>query len=135
MTLRERLRSIVDATDPAGSVTVSCAWLRAQLDADSHAPPVPASEPAAIDVDLTVPQLAALFGRGSSTVRTWIEDGLFPNAYKLKGREWRVPRADIEAVQKQQREAHRSHTPPSAVQPAKDAGDVDLSSWRKHVRT
>ena len=69
-------------------------------------------------VDLNVADLAFLFKKKPSTVRAWIERGDFPGAYKLNGKEWRVPAAAVEAFQRaQQREAA-------------DPGD-DLSAWRQ----
>jgi hypothetical protein len=45
MTLRARLRQLVDAADPGGSVTVRVAWL-AELVGQDDAEPVPTNEPA-----------------------------------------------------------------------------------------
>lgn len=67
-------------------------------------------------VDLNVADLALLFKKKPSTVRAWIERGDFPGAYKLNGKEWRVPGAAVEAFQK-------------AQQTLSDAGDT-LSAWR-----
>src|SRR6266576_7046487 len=40
---------------------------------------------------LTVAELAARFHRATSTVRGWVEAGRFQDAYKLEGRDWRIP--------------------------------------------
>jgi len=54
-------------------------------------------------VDMTIRDLAQLFGKQPSTVRGWVERGDFPGAYKLHGKEWRVPVSGVEAFQNGQR--------------------------------
>jgi len=54
-------------------------------------------------VDLTIRDLAQLFGKQPSTVRAWVERGDFPGAYKLHGKEWRVPVSGVDAFQNGQR--------------------------------
>jgi excisionase family DNA binding protein len=131
MTLADRLRTIAEALPPAGSVTLTRTDLVDLLAADGAAEatgsPRTAEQPA---VDLDVPQLADLFGRGASTVRTWIAAGRFPNAYRLHGREWRVSRSDVEAMQAAGREAHHTRT----RRPTRTDAPADLSAWRQHVR-
>lgn len=61
--------------------------------------PAVASMPVA---DQSVEQLAGRFGRKRSTVREWCEHGLFPGAYKLREKEWRVPLAGVLAFEKQE---------------------------------
>jgi predicted site-specific integrase-resolvase len=56
-------------------------------------------------VDLTIRGLAQLFGKQPSTVRAWVERGDFAGAYKLHGKEWRVPESGVEAFQNRQRRA------------------------------
>jgi helix-turn-helix protein len=54
-------------------------------------------------VDLTIPDLAKMFGKRPSTVRAWVERGDFGGAYKLHGKEWRVPADSVRQFQEQQR--------------------------------
>ncbi len=54
-------------------------------------------------VDLSIRELARLFGKQPSTVRAWVERGDLPGAYKLHGKEWRVPVSAVEAFQNGQR--------------------------------
>lgn len=54
-------------------------------------------------VDLTIPDLAKMFGKRPSTVRAWVERGDFAGAYKLHGKEWRVPADSVRRFQEQQR--------------------------------
>ena len=57
--------------------------------------------------DQSVSQLAVRFGRKVSTVREWCEQGLFPGAYNLRAREWRVPPAGVATFEKKERERGR----------------------------
>jgi hypothetical protein len=116
-------------------------WLETLAEADAVVPArkilerlaalVGAPEPAVTAATpLTVEQLAERLGRSPSTVRGWLGQGLFPNAFKLRDREWRIPVGDIAAflagaskpVQDQQEEQ------------GKGFGSDDLGSWRKHMR-
>ena len=93
-------------------------WVVERLSADIPAVP-PAVTPARpARVDLTIRDLAQLFGKQPSTVRAWVERGDFPGAYKLHGKEWRVPVSAVEAFQNRQR-----------------ASDAGLSAWRKVKRS
>jgi len=52
--------------------------------------------------DLTVHEVAAEFKVHPETVRTWLRERLFPNAYHLPRRaDWRIPRQDVEALKKE----------------------------------
>ena len=78
-------------------------WLLEQLTAGLSGPQgSPAPDPPAC-VDLTIRDLAQVFGKRPSTVRAWVERGDFPGAYKLNGKEWRVPASAVEAFQDRQR--------------------------------
>src|SRR5207245_11563437 len=71
-------------------------------------------------VDLTIRELAQLFGKQRSTVRAWVERGDFPAAYKLHGKEWRIPVSAVEAFQNRQRRA---------------TSNAGLSAWWKVKRS
>src|SRR5258708_15500182 len=85
------------AAMPPGSL-VPRDWLLEQLSGGSS---TPLESPAL--VDLPIGELARLFGKRPSTVRAWVERGDFPGAYKLHGKEWRVPASAIKAFQNRQR--------------------------------
>jgi excisionase family DNA binding protein len=52
--------------------------------------------------DLTVQEVAEQLKIHPETVRVWLRQQLFPNAYRLPGRAgWRVPQGDIEALKKE----------------------------------
>lgn len=71
-----------------------------------------------LGADLTVAQLAEHLGRQPSTVRGWCERGELPNAYRLNGREWRIPPAAVETFLNRQRPR------------TKRQGGASLSDWR-----
>jgi len=104
----ESLRKALAAMPPGTLVPRD--WVLEQL---SGVSPTPSESPAL--VDLTIADLARLFGKRPSTVRGWVERGDFPGAYKLHGKEWRVPASDVETFQHRQRRAK---------------SDSRLSAWR-----
>lgn len=94
--LNARIEALIRSTDPDGLITVR--WL-ARLSGLEHllpdegeADPNPFTTP-----DLTVPDVAARFDKAPTTIRDWCRQGRFPEAYRLRGREWRIPPADVEA--------------------------------------
>lgn len=118
MTLHDRIRRIVDPLPPGASVSLPADVLRSWLEqADEDAPP-PAPDEC---FDLTVASAAELVGRAPSTVRGWCASGTLPGAYRLQGREWRVPRASLAALRNGPREKSVKH---ERRQPA-------LDEWRR----
>jgi hypothetical protein len=116
---RVHLRALADALPEGSVVPVPRGWLLELLvgagqEASTTSRPV---------ADMTVAQLAIVFGRRPSAVRAWLERGDFPGAYKFNDREWRVPPAAVEAFQERQRRGGASH----AV--AQTAGR--LTDWRR----
>ena len=97
----ERLRDALTAMPPGTLVPRD--WLVEQLangagrQSDSDSPATPGV------ADVTIAGLARLFGKRPSTVRAWVERGDFPGAYKLNGREWRIPPSGVEAFRDSQR--------------------------------
>ena len=125
MTLAERLRQIANALPPHGSVTLTRADLDDLLVAEDIAPKQKDENAAG----LTLQQVAERLGRSVSTVRGWCSDRRFPNCYRLRGREWRVPVSDIDAMLRLEAERHRKAQEPRT----RVGGGLTLSSWRKHV--
>lgn len=109
MSLRSRLMAAVQHGDPAGTFTN--AWLASVLEQERDDLPGQAISQPTASVDLTVPEVAALFGRGVSTVRSWIAEGHLEGCYRLNRREWRVPRSAVEAMQERQRAGDRGSSP------------------------
>src|SRR5689334_23103488 len=101
--LADKLRDL-----PPGSL-VPAAWVVEQL----------GEEPEESIADPTLPEYAEELGKSVSTIRGWC--ARIPGAYRLHGREWRIPRAAMRAYLAQQSQ------PPAAPPQA-----VDLGEWRKH---
>ena len=121
MTLLEHLRTLAAGLPPGASVTLSGDWLREQL-AATAGPSVPAPAD-----DQSIVQLAVRFGRAPSTVRAWLEAGRFPGAYKLRGRDWRVPPAGVASFLESERAVRPGGAP--RVRPAR--GTANIGDWRK----
>ena len=64
--------------------------------------------------DLTVRQVAEQLHRAPSTVRGWLEQGRFEGAYKLEGRDWRIPPVAVQLFLHRQRTAPAVPGPPGA---------------------
>ena len=88
MLIDERLRTIADALPEDASVSFSRADLLSMLDDEPRPLPNPA-----LEVDMTVAEVAELLKRAPATVRGWCATGELPGAYRLLGREWRIPSA------------------------------------------
>ena len=108
----EPLRAALAAMPPGTLVPRD--WLLEQLDHGALAPAPPRM------VDLTIRDLSRAFGKSPSTVRAWVERGDFPGAYKLHGKQWRIPASAVDAFQDRQRVGARPRR--------RDGGR--LSAWR-----
>lgn len=115
--LMERLQSM-----PPGS-TVPVEWVCAQIAAEGVSTK---GERESLE-DLDVPAVAAVVKRAPSTVRGWLGGGLIPEAYRLQGRDWRVPRAAL------RRFLDRQTAEPTS-KPAPRRRGADLGEWRKHIK-
>jgi hypothetical protein len=130
MNLRASLRAFAEAS-PAGSVVpVTREVLLEVLDGEASRVPDRVADP-----DLTVENLAIRFGRSRSTVRTWLEQRRFPGAYRLRGREWRVPAVALTAFEATERgRAPGSQAPgplPTTRPTTRPKTAVDLGRWRR----
>ena len=92
-------------------------WLAKELDAEG-----PWAPRADVLTDLTLDEVANAIGRAVSTVRTWCNSGRLPGAYRLNGRDWRVPRSALEALR---------NGKPGAVERA--GRPADLAAWRREA--
>jgi hypothetical protein len=90
---REVLRALVAGAMPGAVITVRADWI-AELVADIPEPK------AQVEVDLTAAEVARLMARDEKTVASWCRVGLLSGAYRLRGREWRIPRASLAAFQR-----------------------------------
>jgi hypothetical protein len=87
------------ATTPAGvtQLTVTVELLRAALEDDQ-----PVDQARSTAGDLTLEEVADQVHRAPSTVRGWLNAGLVAGAYKLRGRDWRVPPSALAMFLRQQ---------------------------------
>lgn len=120
--------SVVESIGQAHLSALAVKWLPA-LEAFSSGPaavPTGYEAPASGSADLTVAQVAARYSRQPSTVRGWCESGLLRGAYRLRGREWRIPAEALAAFEQAERGGR-----PSPVQHSQRSQPVDLGRWRK----
>ena len=118
MTPGARLAALLEEL-PDGAM-LPASWIRERLAEEPRE--AGASGPGdTLPCDLTVKQLGAAFGKSASTARLWCERGQVPGAWKLNGREWRIPAASVELYRRAQ------GAPATVARPS--AGE--LSDWRK----
>lgn len=110
----DRIRALRDALPEGGSVTLTRDALEELLAAEE------------VGEDLTVDEIARRLGRTAACVRSWAAAGKLPGAYRLQGREWRVPAAGL-----------RSYLDAQAGHPSEPrrAETADLSAWRRARRS
>ena len=115
----DRLRELAGRLPPGGSIVLTREGL---LDlAAVVASPV---EPLAAPDEFTVGEVARRFHRSASNVRGWCEHGRFEGAYKLNGRDWRIPQAGVDAFVIKQ----RSESP--VAQKRGESPVAQLGAWR-----
>ncbi len=100
MTDRQALLRYARALPAGSTVPVPREWLLELLEQPGVEGSAPPDAPR---VDLTADQVAQAFGRSPATVRGWCAAGLLRGAYRLRGREWRIPTLAVEALQAGQR--------------------------------
>lgn len=126
MTLLTRLRTLADALPPQGAVTLTRDDLVQLLDEEGGASGGASASAPDSFADLTVEQLATRLGRSPSTVRTWLGEGRLSGAYRLRGREWRIPPAALRAFLDREARGEVSASEQRQSQ-------VDLGAWRRHL--
>jgi excisionase family DNA binding protein len=112
VSLAKRLRELAEHLPSGCSLTITRDALLGLASAESCG-----SEHAVAPPDLTVAELGGRFHRSRSTIRDWCEHGRFEGAYKLNGRDWRIPQAAVDVFLARQRR-----------QPQEPL--VRLSAWR-----
>lgn len=120
------LRALAEASPPGSMLNVPREWVLLVLGS---------GEPVASAADPTIRELAARFGRSPSTIRWWIESNRFPGAYRLRGREWRVPASGVAAFEAAERvtagEGGADRKPPPVPATGGRPRRVDLGAWRR----
>jgi excisionase family DNA binding protein len=100
------------------AVSLPVVWLRARLQEEAR-------EGGGPDRLLTLEEVAEVVGRAVSTVRSWCNARRIEGAFRLNGRDWRVPES---ALKKYLEGQARDGVTVEAVGPGASA---DLGSWRK----
>ncbi len=96
-------------------------WLRALLDGQPQAESGPI-------VDLTVEEVAELFGKTPQTIRDWLRTCQL-EGYKLHAKQWRVPPASIKEFQERQRNGG------SSPATGGNGRGANLGEWRNHHKS
>ena len=107
---RDALRRLAQALPDGSAVPVPRAWLLELLIGAER----PQAAPTLPLADLTPEEVGAALHRSPVTVRAYANAGLFTGAYRLRGRQWRIPRAALEAFQAAEAKAHRQRRPAAA---------------------
>jgi hypothetical protein len=120
------LRELAEALPVGAAVSVPREWLLELLEGAAPSP-VPTNVQAA---DMTIADLALRFRRHASTIRGWLDKGAFAGAYKLRGREWRIPAESLAAFE----EAARREAGIRVAAPKGSRHSTpNLADWRKKV--
>src|SRR2546425_684472 len=129
MNLADRLRELAERLPPGGLLTLTRDGLLAlAAGGDGQA------SHEVLQADVTVAELATRFHRSASTVRGWCEHGRFEAAYKLNGRDWRIPKRAVDAFLAEQRgEARHGRRDHSARAARTAAGGARRGSSRAHA--
>jgi len=118
MSLRSDLEAIINGMPPGSSVSLPVDWLCGLLSEAMAA----GNEP---DELLTLEQVAERVGRATSTLRTWCNTGKLEGAFRLNGRDWRVPSTGLQKFIEGQKNSPKTKN-------GGGRGKVeDLSSWRR----
>lgn len=123
MTLEERLARMIEPLPDGASVLLPVATVRSWLEATGQGDD--SSRPLS---DLTIQDVADELDRSPSTVRGWLIAGDIPEAYKLQGREWRIPRGALRAFL--DRQANGDGNPGRGTGRRSTA---KLSDWRRQA--
>jgi hypothetical protein len=96
---RDALLRIAQALPDGSAIPVPRAWLLELLEGTE----APRASRAPLELDLTPEEAGAALHRAPVTIRAYCNAGLVPGAYRLRGRQWRIPRAALEAFQETER--------------------------------
>ena len=118
MTPGARLAALLE--ELPGDALLPASWIRERL-AEEQPEGASLAVNGPLARDLTVKQFGACLGRSASTARLWCERGQVVGAWKLNGREWRIPTGSLELFRTAQGAATRE---------AKQPTPGSISDWR-----
>lgn len=129
MDAEARLHALTAALAPLpGDDLVPVAFVRRHLDGDIDGGPAGAGLSGDL---LDVNAIADVLDRSVSTARALCAAGEI-EAFKMRGREWRASRADVQAFVDAERERHRADSAPSTSAP-RSRKPRKLSDWRDAI--
>ncbi len=108
------------------------AWLATLADAEAtiparevlrRLPPTDVNEAQGVCGDMTLDEVASEVGRAVSTVRTWCNSARIAGAYRLNGRDWRVPQAALRKFLDAQGRGEDQHEVQN--------GETDWNAWKE----
>ncbi len=114
----DELRTLYESMPPGSAINLPREGIGALLDELTQ----PDGDEGAVS-DLTLSEVAGRVGRAPSTVRGWCSRGVLTGAYRLNGRDWRVPTAALDTFL----EAQGTRQTASSK---RSSGGTDLSAWR-----
>jgi excisionase family DNA binding protein len=92
MKLSDRIKKMLDGMPTDGAITLQVKTLWEWLEESS---------PSGFDPDYTVKDVAKLYGKTTTTVTAWIREKKL-RAYKLNGKEYRIPADALEEFRQRQ---------------------------------
>ena len=113
----EDLRTLHEAMPPGSAISLSREAIGGLLDSL----PIP-ERSCPLSRDLCLKEVADRVGRAVSTVKGWCNRGAFSGAYKLNGRDWRVPEGALET--------YLASMGATRSRPIRESS-TDLASWRR----
>jgi hypothetical protein len=102
---RDALLRLAQALPDGTAVPVPVAWLCELLAGAETA----RTAPALPEMDLTLEEAGVVLHRSPVTVRGWCNTGLIEGAYRLRHRQWRIPRGALRAFQAAELKAHQAN--------------------------
>lgn len=112
------LRALLELMPPGSQVGLPRDWLLNALPAVA----TPEARTYGVDV-LSVKDVCRILVRSPSTVRGWLEAGLIPGAWKLRGRDWRITPEGLTAFLSADQRGQAA--------PAIERHRHNLGAWRK----
>jgi len=119
MSLRTQLQAMVDGMPPGSSVSLPVDWLQSLLEQEvKRVGDMP-------DDLLTLEEVGKRLGRAVSTARSWCNSGKIPGAFRLHGKDWRIPTKALQELIESQSRAEQA---PKGIPSHPGA---ELASWRR----
>jgi hypothetical protein len=103
---REALQRLAQALPAGTALPVPREWVLELLSGAE----TPKATTTPLELDLTPEEAGAALHRSPVTIRAYCNAGLFRGAYRMRGRQWRIPRAALEGFLAAERRTHEGHS-------------------------